>query len=243
MSSNPSPNPVPVSGVPVSPVSDDRLAAELRRFGPAGIVAILLILFTGNILLGQVVLPVGAVLVLGWVRLSRTPLHEIGYVRPRNWIATVAIGLAFGIALKFLMKALVMPLLGADPINWAYHSWAGNRALLPVGIWACLAAGWGEETLFRGYMFERLGKLFPPGIGAKIAIVLITSVWFGMGHYFNQGLAGAEQATITGLVFSAIFASTGRIFMPMVAHAAYDLTALAMIYWNLETSVAHIIFK
>ena len=63
MSSNPSPNPVPVSGVPVSPVSpvpDDRLAAELRRFGPAGIFAILLILFTGNVLLGQVVLPVGA---------------------------------------------------------------------------------------------------------------------------------------------------------------------------------------
>ena len=240
MSSNPSPKPVPVSGVSVS---DDRLAAELRRFGPAGIFAILLILFTGNVLLGQVVLPVGAVLVLGWVRLSRTPWREIGYVRPRNWIASIAIGLTLGIALKFLLKAIVMPLLGADPINWAYHSWAGNRAMLPVAIWACLAAGWGEETLFRGFMFERLGRLFPPGIGAKIAIVLITSVWFALGHYFNQGLAGAEQATITGLVFGTIFALTGRIFMPMVAHAAYDLVALAMIYWNLETRVAHLIFK
>ncbi|MGZ4873965.1 MAG: CPBP family intramembrane glutamic endopeptidase, partial [Candidatus Angelobacter sp.] len=173
----------------------------------------------------------------------RTPWHEIGYVRPRNWIASIAIGLAFGIALKFLMKAIVMPLLGADPINWAYHSWAGNRALLPAAIWACLVAGWGEETIFRGYMFERFGKLFPPGIGAKIAIVVITSVWFGLAHYLNQGLAGAEQATITGLVFGAIFAFTGRIFMPMCVHAAYDLTALAMIYWNLETRVAHLIFK
>jgi hypothetical protein len=36
---------------------------------------------------------------------------------------------------------------------------------------------------------------------------------------------------------------TGRIFMLMVAHAAFDLIALAVIYWNLETAVPHLIFK
>jgi hypothetical protein len=29
----------------------------------------------------------------------------------------------------------------------------------------------------------------------------------------------------------------------MVAHAAFDLTALAIIYWNLETKVAHLVFR
>jgi hypothetical protein len=29
----------------------------------------------------------------------------------------------------------------------------------------------------------------------------------------------------------------------MIAHAAFDLTALAIIYWNLEAAVAHLIFK
>ena len=29
----------------------------------------------------------------------------------------------------------------------------------------------------------------------------------------------------------------------MAAHAAFNLTALAMIYWNLESDVAHLIFK
>lgn len=223
--------------------TDDQLAAELRRFGPLGIFAILLILLTGNLFFGQVIVPVGGLLVVAWMRLSRTPWREIGYVRPRSWIATVALGVAVGIALKFLLKAIVMPLLGADPINWAYHSWAGNRGVLPAAIWACLVAGWAEETVFRGYMFERLGKLFPHGVGAKIAAVLITSVWFGASHYMTQGLAGAEQATVTGLVFGSIFAFSGRIFMPMVAHAVYDLTALTMIYLNLETRVAHLVFK
>ena len=66
---------------------------------------------------------------------------------------------------------------------------------------------------------------------------------FGLAHYANQGLAGTEQATITGLVFGTIFALTGRIWMLMVAHAAFDLTALAIIYWELESRVAHIIFR
>ena len=52
-----------------------------------------------------------------WVKWSRTPWREIGYVRPKSWIG----GLAIGIAFKCLMKMIVMPLLGADPINHASH--------------------------------------------------------------------------------------------------------------------------
>lgn len=222
-----------------TPPSDDRLAARLRGFGPLGLLAILVIL-AGN----SVVVPLSAVLVLAWASLSRTPWREIGYVRPKSWAATVAAGIAFGIAFKFLMKAIVMPLLGADPINHAYHYLAGNRAAIPATMFAMIVgAGFGEETVFRGYMFERFGKLFGPGVGAKTSIVLLTSVWFGLVHYSAQGLAGAEQATIVGLVFGAIFAFTGRIWMLMCAHAAFDLTAYAMIYWNLESRVAHLVFR
>jgi len=222
---------------------DDGFAAELRGFGPLGILAILFILLTGNIPLDGVMLPVGALLTLTWMRLSRTPWHEIGYARPRSWIGAVVVGVAFGVAFKFLMKALVMPLLGADPVNHAYHYLAGNKAALPAAVWMMFAAGFGEETVYRGYMFERLGKLVGSGALAKGAIVLLTSAWFGVGHYASQGLAGAEQAMLVGLVYGAIYASTHRIFMLMCAHTAFDLTALAMIYWNLESRVAHLVFR
>jgi membrane protease YdiL (CAAX protease family) len=59
----------------------------------------------------------------------------------------------------------------------------------------------------------------------------------------HQGLTGVEQATITGLVFGTFFAITKKIWFVMFAHAAFDLTALAMIYWNIETDIAHLIFK
>lgn len=227
-----------------SSLTDDPFAAGLRGFGPLGILAILVILFSGNVFVGRMVLvPLGALLVLAWAWRSHTPWHEIGYARPRSWIASVAIGISFGIAFKFLMKAIVMPLLGADPINRTYHFLAGNRAMLPAALYAMIVgAGFGEETVFRGYLFERFGKLFGSGAWAKTSIVLVTSVWFGVAHYSDQGLAGAEQATIVGLVFGTIMAVTGRIGTLMVAHAAFDLTALAMIYWNLESDVAHLLF-
>jgi membrane protease YdiL (CAAX protease family) len=219
-------------------LAQDRFAAKLRGFGPLGILAILVIAA------GQIVAPLSAVLVLVWTRLSRTPWREIGYVRPKSWMGSLAIGTAFGIALKFLMKAIVMPLLGASPMNQAYHYLVGNPAALPGAVWTMIVVGgFGEETVFRGYLFERFGKLFGASMTARVVIVLLTAALFASLHYFDQGLAGAQQATITGLVFGAVFAITGRIWMPMCAHAAFDLTAVAMIYWNLESRVAHLIFK
>jgi membrane protease YdiL (CAAX protease family) len=103
--------------------------------------------------------------------------------------------------------------------------------------------GFGEETVFRGFLFERLGKLFGASVGAKATMVLLSAGLFALLHYADQGLPGVEQASITGLVFGTIFAVVGRIWMPMFAHAAFDLTALAIIYWNVESTAAHLIFK
>jgi len=220
-----------------APPPDDPVAASLRGFGPLGLLAIFLIVLT------SVFKPLSAILVLVWAWRSHTPWREIGYVRPKSWLGSLAVGIVFGCALKLLMKVIVMPLLGAPAINPAYHYLAGNRAALPGMVFMMIAAGFAEETLFRGYLFERLGKLFGTAAGAKVSIVLLTSALFALGHYSNLGLPGVEQAMITGLVFGTIFAITGRIWMVMCAHAAFDLAAVAIIYWNLEATVAHLVFK
>ena len=98
----------------------DHFANGLRGFGPLGIFAMLVIAA------GQILPPLSAVLVLAWVKLSHTPWCEIGYVRPKSWIGSLVVGIAIGVVLKLLLKMIVMPLLGADPINQAYHYLAGN---------------------------------------------------------------------------------------------------------------------
>ena len=207
---------------------------RLRGFGPWGVLAIVVIL-AGNLLF----VPLSALLVLAWAKLSGTPWSELGFVFPVRWARTLAAGLALGIALKLVMKAIVMPLLGAPPLNPAYQHLVGNTAALPVMLYLVIVgAGFGEETVFRGFLFERLGKLLPPGVWTKPAIVVLTTVFFGVIHYPEQGIPGVQQATIVGLLFGSIYAVTGRIWMLMVAHAAFDLTAVAIIYFDLEREVA-----
>ncbi len=184
-----------------------------------------------------------AILVLLWRRQSRTPWREIGYVRPESWAATAAIGIAFGIALKLALKTIAMPLLGAPAVNDAYQYLVGNRAALPGAIYLMIVGGgFGEETVYRGFLFERLGKLFGSHAGARVATVLVSSALFSLAHLPIQGLAGSEQALLTGLAFGTIMATRGQIWMPMFAHAAYDLTALAIIYFGLEEPIAHLVF-
>jgi CAAX protease family protein len=214
-------------------------SAELRRFGPIGILAILLIL-AGNLLF----VPLSALLVLLWARLSETPWRDIGFVRPRSWVVTALIGIVVGVSGKVILKALVMPLLGAPATNPTYHYLVGNTAALPATLYlVIIGAGFGEETLFRGFFFERLRTLLGPERRATIAIVLITAILFGAAHLLDQGLFGAEQATIVGLAFGAIYAITGSLALPMIAHAAFDLTAVAIIYLDLESAVAHLLFR
>jgi protein-S-isoprenylcysteine O-methyltransferase Ste14/membrane protease YdiL (CAAX protease family) len=210
---------------------DDRIAAGLRGFGSLGIVAMAVIVLSGNAVVGDMTaIPVGGLLVLAWAWRSHTPGRAIGYSRPRSWIGTLAVGLLVGIGLKLLMKSVVMPLLGADAINQAYDFLAGNTAMLPAAMWAILVAAFGEETVFRGYLFERFGELFGPGNPARASIVLLTSALFGLVHYAGQAIAGVQQGVIVGVVFGILFAVSGRIWTVLVAHAAFDLTALALIY-------------
>jgi len=225
--------------VPPPRSPDDRVAADLRGFGPLGLLAILVVL-AGN----AIVPPLSAVLALAWARLSRTPWRALGFARPAtSWARTIIVGVVAGAALKLALKAVVMPLVGADPVNQRYHFLVGNRALIPATLFALVVgAGFGEETVFRGYMFERLGRLLRTNAGAKAATLLITSVLFGLAHLTDQGVAGAEQATVTGLAFGAMYLATGTLWLPMCAHAAFDLTAYAIIYWDLERAVARLVF-
>jgi membrane protease YdiL (CAAX protease family) len=221
----------------------ERRAARLRGFGPASLGFTLLIILTSGIMVPPLVTPnLGAVFVLVWRMASRTPWREIGYVRPRSWPLTIVVGIVFGIVFKLMMKSVVMPLLGADPVNHAYHFLAGNTAILPAALWTFSTVGFNEETVWRGYAFERLGKLWGTRPIAKAAMVLSTSAFFGLAHLHDQGLTGVEQGAITGLVFGTVYALTDRLPLLMIAHSAFDLTAWAVIFWNLETTVAHWFF-
>ena len=209
-------------------------ARRLREFGPLGVVAMLAIFASS--LLG---FAVTAILVFVWARFSNTPLRDLGFGPLRHPAATLLAGLALGIVLKLALKSIAMPLLGAPATNPTYHYLVGNAAALPWLIATVLiSATFGEEVFFRGYLFERLGALLGTTRAALFAAVLVTTALFASGHYADQGLPGVEQASMTGLVLGGIYAWRKEIWLPMIVHAAYDWTAIVIIYMDWEEAVA-----
>jgi membrane protease YdiL (CAAX protease family) len=210
----------------------------LRGFGPRGLLAAALIVLAG--LAGPWA---GAAAVLVWARLSGTPKGDLGLAPPRHWAPTILLGTAAGILLKILMKAIVMPLLAAPPVNSAYHFLEGNTAALPRMILTIVvSAGFGEEILYRGWLFERFGRVWGRTTTSRAATVAVTSLLFAAAHLADQGMPGAMQAVLTGVSFGAVYLATGTLWLPIVMHIAFDLTAVAIITLGLEQAVAHLLF-
>ena len=217
----------------------DAFARALRGAGPIGIAGIL-----ATIVLPAFLGPLRAVGPLLWAWRSRTPLAAFGLGRPRSWVATIALGVLLGGALKLLMKAVVMPLLGAPATNARFSVLEGNTALVVWMLFVVVfGAGLGEELTFRGFLFERLRHFFGSSGRAMAGLVLGTSLLFGLIHLPEQGLHGAEQATITGFLMGTIYARTGNLWLPIVTHAAFNVVAVFIIYWGLESRIAHAFFR
>ena len=217
----------------------ERLAEHLRGFDAVGLMGLAAV--TVGILVTP---PLGAVFILVWAWLSRTKLRDLGLARPRSWIGGLALGLVLGVALKFAMKALVMPLFGAPAMNLSYQYLAHDQAgALDLAAYAIYGAGFAEELVFRGFLFERMRRLFGESLVATLATLVIATTLFGLAHW-QQGWFGMLNAFFTGLVLGIVYLAAGRrLFVPMIAHAAFDLTALAMIVYGLETRISHLVFK
>jgi membrane protease YdiL (CAAX protease family) len=82
-----------------------------------------------------------------------------------------------------------------------------------------VAAGIGEELLFRGLVQAGVSRFFGVGVG-----VIAASVLFGVCHWLNTTYA--VLAVLAGAYFGLWLVASGNILTPVVAHAAYDFLAL-----------------
>ncbi len=73
----------------------------------------------------------------------------------------------------------------------------------------CLAAGIGEEWVYRGFVLHYLTTAWP-GLAGWV-VLLVAATVFGVGH--------AYQATaVTGLLLSVLYLGTGNLLLPMLVH-------------------------
>jgi uncharacterized protein len=90
--------------------------------------------------------------------------------------------------------------------------------------WVALAAGVGEELLFRGFLLSALqARLDPHVMGGWLPLIL-SSVVFGLAHCVSWTYL--VLASVVGLYLGWLMLATGSLWAPMTTHAVYDLAAL-----------------
>jgi uncharacterized protein len=95
-----------------------------------------------------------------------------------------------------------------------------------------MAAGIGEEILFRGWLQQGLFTLLGAEKNALFGVLglLIASVLFGLAHPISP--VYVVLATLMGIALGGIYWSTGNLLCAIVAHAVYD--AIILLKWNRE---------
>jgi uncharacterized protein len=82
-----------------------------------------------------------------------------------------------------------------------------------------LAAGIGEELLFRGVVQAGLEKLLGP-----LAGLLLASLLFGLAHAMTR--AYFIVTAIVGIYLGLLYQWTGNLLVPVIVHFLYDWVAL-----------------
>lgn len=98
-----------------------------------------------------------------------------------------------------------------------------------------LAAGVGEEMLFRGLLQTALAEWFDGSYGVWIALGL-ASVVFGVCHWITPTYA--VLATLISIYLGGLFLWTENLTAPIVTHSLYDFIALVyLVKWKRQPSV------
>lgn len=99
---------------------------------------------------------------------------------------------------------------------------AGEGSLLLLAVLVVVGAPLVEELVYRGL----LQRSFAARISEPLALVA-ASLWFAVIHFRLLELPGLFVA---GLVFGACLLVTGRLGSAIVAHAAFNATALLVVW-------------
>src|SRR5205823_2535354 len=167
----------------------------------------------------------GAVaLVIGWL-FGQWPLVGVSTLPEDSRQQIVAVGwglIATGpllVALVLMERFPIGPLRGMrEMTSEVILRMFGGASVAQLAAVA-LAAGLGEELLFRGLVQAGLSRFF----GVAVAVVA-ASVLFGVCHWLN--ITYAILAMLAGAYVGLCLVATGNILTPVVAHAAYDFLAL-----------------
>ena len=173
------------------------------------------------------------------IRLRGDGLTGLGFFPPENWGTTILWSFLLGVGIQFASTLLIEPfsdrLTNSTTDHSLFEGLRGNLKtflLLLVSVWVLVA--FLEEIIFRGYMMGDIVKLFGTSKPALAVNVVLTSVLFGLAHWY-QGKSGALSTGIIGAVLGILFIASGfNLWLPILTHGFIDTIGLFLIYINAD---------
>jgi len=164
-----------------------------------------------------------------WLRLRGDGVATIGLTRPRGWPVAILGGI--GVAAALFLGVYLLDRAGFRRDLSAFAAFKGNAELTLYQLGGVIVgAGFGEEFLFRGFLFHRFAMLFGGSKTAWATACLVQAVLFGLLHAYQNPWGMLLTGSI-GLVMGIVFLAIGRkLWMPIVAHALYDTARIVAFY-------------
>ncbi|HJU84455.1 MAG TPA: CPBP family intramembrane glutamic endopeptidase [Holophagaceae bacterium] len=157
-----------------------------------------------------------------WIclRAEKRPLSSIGFRMDGHWARELGLGVAGGAGIMLLTAVLTM---GVGGFHWIRGE--GTWATTAWGLLLFVFVGFNEETLFRGYLFQRLVA----GMGKWPAQVLL-ALLFAYAHWHNPGMVGATKAWATlnialaAVLLGLCYLRTKSLALPIGVHIGWNFT-------------------
>ncbi len=154
-------------------------------------------------------------------RLRKEPLSSVGFRLDRRWLKEMAMGTLTGMKMAVAVVAMVCAIGGVrfelDP--------ARSVGTLLAGLFFFLAVALFEETLFRGFMFQRLVD----GVGVWPAQILLATL-FAVAHWGSPGMQGTTELVAFADIFLAAvmlglaYLRTRSLALPVGLHLGWNWT-------------------
>ncbi|UCH83076.1 MAG: CPBP family intramembrane metalloprotease [Candidatus Latescibacterota bacterium] len=175
------------------------------------------------------------VLVWGLVKWRAQRWRDLGLKKPARWWTIPLWGvvvLVVSIVAQLTIVPLLARLLNVPPPDLSrYDAVTGNFGLFLICAGGSMVTGgFVEEVIYRGFMIDRLGRLFGGGkTGVRVA-ALACGIPFGLVH-FQWGIGGMMVTAVMGSVLGIMYLVTKRNLWPLIAaHATMDFILMLQVY-------------
>ncbi len=156
-----------------------------------------------------------------WVMLryvDKRPFHSVGVTFKANWGKELSQGLLFGSGMMSLIY-LIEYSTGMVVIEFRDLTTQQSLIIFANSIGLYIVVGYGEELMFRGYLFQA----FAEGTNKLIATLCI-SLLFAAAHMANPNasLFGIINVGLAGVWLSLAYFKTGALWLPIGMHISWN---------------------